>query len=603
MVAKSEPLSAHSLTSTLLQQQQQQEPSLAYYLSMEEPQTHYYEVEMHVSKLDRQQDTLEVHLPVWTPGSYMVREFSRKVEGFVALTTDGKTLQTHKNRKNSWVVALKNNTDIVIRYRVYSFEFSVRTSFLDADHATINPSSVFMYIAQYPQLPATLHIKPYKDWKKISTSLSPLTPKDPWTLHIPNYDILVDSPIEIGNHETYDFEAAGIPHQLAIIGPGNHDVDRMIADIKKIAATEADMFKEHPCKRYVVLQYNTDGIYGGLEHLNSTALAFPRWDYTTKHGKWQGLMSHEYFHLWNVKRIRPIELGPFDYDNENYTNLLWVMEGVTSYYDDLILRRAGLLGIDAYLGIVAANITDLENKPGNIVQPVAESSWDAWIKYYRSDENSDNATISYYMKGAVLATMLNLEILQLTKGEKGLDDVMRLLYNDYYKQQQRGFTDAEMQSALETTAGQSLQWFYDKHINAAEPVSYQRFFDYVGLTLEKNHASAGKLSLGITTKTDNSKFLIAKTLKGSAGYKAGLNVNDEILAIDNYRVNSDANIETLLASCKSGQNITVLVNRGGILRSIPVVLENDKSITYKLVPVENPSEQQTLLFKKWLQIE
>ncbi len=520
------------------------------------------------------------------------------------LATDGhnRPLTAQKNRKNSWVIATQKQQTVHIHYRVYAFEFSVRTSFLDADHATINSASVFMYLADQPQLPATLHIKPYKEWQKISTALERVNEKDPWTLHVPNYDTLVDSPIEIGNHETYDFEAAGLPHQLAIIGPGNHDASRMIEDIKKIAQSQADIFKEHPSKRYVVLQYNTDGIYGGLEHLNSTALTFSRWDFAAKYGRWQGLMSHEYFHLWNVKRIRPIVLGPFDYDNENYTHLLWVMEGVTSYYDDIVLRRAGLLGVDAYLGVAASNITDLENKPGNAVQSVAEASWDAWIKYYRSDENSDNCTISYYTKGAVLSNLLDLEILHLSKGQKELDDVMRLLYEEYYKKQGRGFTDAEMQKALETVAGQSLQWFYDKHINGTEPIDYQRFFDYVGLQLQKNNASAVKPSLGIGTKTDNNKFIITKTIKGGSAYLSGLNVNDELLAINNYRVNTEAQIETILANYQNGQTVNVLVSRSGIVRSIPVELVGDKSATYKLVPIEKPTEEQSLLFKKWLRI-
>lgn len=577
-------------------------PTLSYFIAMDEPHTHYFDVEIHIDQWDK--DHLTAKLPVWTPGSYLVREFARKIDSFTAHTADGTPLKSEKTRKNNWLVQTKGVKTLVLKYRVYAFEFSVRTSFIDADHATINAASVFMFVENMQNQNTTLHIKPYKDWKKISTSLNPVLPNDPFTLQIPNYDIFVDSPIEIGNHETHAFEASGVPHELAIIGSSNCNTQQMIADIQKIVAEEVAVFGEHPCQRYVIFNYNTDGMYGGLEHLSSCALTYPRWDYAAnKYGRWQGLMSHEYFHLWNVKRLRPKELGPFDYENENYTHLLWLAEGTTSYYDDLILRRNGLLSIESYLGIVAGNVSDLENKPGDKVQSVAESSWDAWIKYYRADENFDNISMSYYMKGAVITNLLDLEILQSTKGKKDFDDVLRYLYDEYYKKQGRGITDQELQSAVEKIANKSLDTFFAKYIFGTEQPNYNQYFGYVGLKLIDNNANNTKISLGITSKLDNGKIIIAKTISTGAAYRCGLNVNDEIIAIDSYRVNTEPLLETLLNRKKAGEEVMFLVSRAGILKTIPVVLATDPTVSFKLVDLEKPTATQKKLSRRWLKTD
>ena len=575
-------------------------PALSYHIAIDEPQTHYIDVTMRLDNWNK--DELTLKLPVWTPGSYLVREFARKIDSFAATTADGKALKSEKTRKNTWRINTQNTQNIVVKYRVYAFEFSVRTSFVDIDHASINPASVLMFADGLQDQAATLHIKPYSHWKSISTPLDPIG-SDPFALQVPNYDTLVDSPIEIGNHEIHKFVAAGIPHELAIIGSGNYNVANMIADIQKIASEEAAVFGEHPCSRYLILNHNTDGMYGGLEHLNSCSLTFPRWDYANKYGRWQGLMSHEYFHLWNVKRVRPKELGPFDYDNENYTHLLWLSEGTTSYYDDLILRRNGLLSVDAYLNIVAGNINDLENKPGDKVQSVAESSWDAWIKYYRADEHFDNISMSYYMKGAVISNLLDLEILHNTKGKKSFDDVLRYLYDEYYKKQGRGITDAEMQKAVEKIAGKSLDQFFADYIFGTQTPDYNQYLGYAGLRLENTNSNNSKIWLGMTTKTDNGKLLIAKTLSTGNAYRYGLNVNDEIIAIDNYRVNNDALLETLLNRKKAGDEVVFLISRAGILKTIPVVLATDSTVSYRIVRVDKPNSAQRKIYHQWLKTE
>lgn len=576
-------------------------PAIAYRVSMDTPHTHYFDVEMQIEQFSEKE--LVIKMPVWTPGSYLVREFSRKVESFTAFDELGRRLPSEKTLKNAWKVQSKGSQKVLVKYRVYSFELSVRTCYLDSEHATIYGASLFMYVEGMEKEPLVVRIKPYKSWSNFATALDHAKVGNEWVVQSPNYDMLVDSPMEVGNHEKHVFDAGGVAHELVLVGGGNYDAAQMIADIQKIVPTEAAIFGEHPCKKYVVFNYSTESLYGGLEHLNCCSLTYPRWDYqpSSKYGRWQGLMSHEYFHLWNVKRLRPLALGPFDYDNENYTHGLWISEGTTSYYDDLVLRRAGLLSVDAYLGIVAENINGLESKHGHKVQSVAESSWDAWIKYYRPDENSDNCSISYYQKGAVLTNLLDLEIMHQSNGERSFDDVLRKLYVTYYKEKGRGFSDEELQKAVEEVAGVSLQDFFERYVFGTDSIDYGKYFAYAGLECLPNLPKDGtKLSLGIATKVENGRLIVTKTFWGQAGYEGGLNVNDELIGVDNYRVNSDSMLETLLGNKKAGDVVELIVSRSGVLKTLKITVDVSKHVPYKLVKGENLTELQAKIHKKWL---
>ena len=386
---------------------------LRYTLSMPEPHTHYFKVEAELS--GGRKNYIDFTMPVWAPGSYLVREFAKNVEGFTATDKAGKALRVEKIDKNTWRV-YSNKADVVrASYDVYAYEMSVRTSFLDASHGYVNGTSIFMYPEGYEKLGGTLVVKPYQDWNKVSTGLKS-TGK--FTFTFPNYDILADSPLEIGTHDVYEFTAAGVPHELAMYGEGNYEPQRLIQDMTRVIEEAVAVMGELPVDRYVFIVHNLNRGGGGLEHLNSTTLQTSRWNYSSEAGYngFLSLVAHEYFHLWNVKRLRPEPLGPFDYDNENYTRLLWVSEGITSYYDDLIVRRAGFTTPQRYLDVVSGSINSVENTPGNKVQAVAEASFDAWIKYYRRNENSSNAEVSYYTKGGVLGHLLNMEIMEATKG-------------------------------------------------------------------------------------------------------------------------------------------------------------------------------------------
>lgn len=574
-------------------------PKLAYHVSMDDAHTHYFDVEIKISDWD--QENIDLKMAVWTPGSYLVREFARQIEGFEA-SSGTETLAAKKINKNTWRIENKDAKAFSVKYRVYAFEFSVRTCFLDASYGYINAAGLLLYIDKMQDLSSTLHIKPYKGWEQISTSLKPVDAANPWVLNIPNYDLLVDSPIAIGNFEVLDFEAAGIPHSLALIGEGNFDTDIMVKDIQKIATVCTDVFGEHPCEDYTIINFSTNSKYGGLEHLSSTSLMYPRWSYypPERYNRWRGLMCHEYFHLWNIKRIRPEPLGPFDYENENYTTSLWIAEGITSYYDDYLLRRSEIITEDQYLTILANNINTFENKPGKNVQSLTEASFDAWIKYYRADENFNNSNISYYTKGAVVATLLDLEIRQLTKGKKSLDDVMHQVYKVYFKELDRGFSEAEFQKMAEEVAGADLNDFFQNYVHGTTPIDYQKYFDYLGLKISDANASSQKLSLGIRTKDSNGRLIINRIKKGSCSYNGGLNVNDELVALDGYRIKSTSDIETFIAQKKEGDQIVLTITRKGKLMEVPIQLSKDQTHKYQISKLTKAKKAQKELYKAWM---
>ena len=583
-------------TFTLLLHTQALAKNIQFKLSMPEPHTHYYNVEMLISGI--KQKYLDVKMPVWAPGSYLVREFEKSVASFQAYDKNGKILKLQKINKNTWRV-YSLNQDVKITYKVYAYEMSVRTSFLDASHGYITGTSVFMYVEKHQNTKHNLEIIPYKAWKKVSTGLKKEKPEG-FNYTAPNYDILVDCPIEMGNHLTFTFKAAGLEHEVAMYGPGNFDVARLKEDMAKIVEASTNVFGVNPNDYYLFIIHNLDEGRGGLEHLNSTTLQVSRWKYGAQNGYFSflGLVAHEYFHLWNVKRIRPLELGPFDYSHENYTSLLWVMEGFTSYYDELLLLRAGLYDQNQYLNKLESAINKIENQPGNYVQPVAHASYDAWIKYYRPNENSFNTTISYYTKGQVLASLIDLEIIHRTNQEKNLDDLMKQLYKKFYEKQKRGFTEKEFQLALEKLTGTSWNQFFKHHVFGTDTIDYQAYYNLAGFSV--NTSSMGdKVKFGAYLSQKNG-MLIAKTvIAGGSAYLAGINAGDEIIAMDGYRVDKELFVKLIGYKSVGGESM-LTISRDGLIMEIPVMFMKDayQKHTFEIMP--NPSVKQLKNSEKWL---
>ncbi len=573
------------------------QPKIEYFLSMEQPQTHYFDVVLKLSNFDaktKQQGFIDLKMAVWTPGSYLIREYAKNVEG-VSVTSGTSNLKSDKINKNTWRVRLlAASNEATVKYKVYAYELSVRTSFIDDSHGYLNPASVMMYVNEWRQVPSTVSIKPYKNWNTVSTGLKSLGNN---VFEAENLDILIDSPIEIGTQKVLSFDLKGIQHKIAMYGEVKMDEPKVTADFKKVCETAMTVVGEHPCKDYTFLIHNIAQGGGGLEHLNSTTCQTSRSSYSDEK-KYQGFMSliaHEYFHLWNVKRIRPKALGPFDYENENYTHLLWFSEGCTSFYQSYILRRANMMTPDEYLTTYGNEINTIENQPGNKVQSATESSWDAWIKYYRPNENSRNSTVSYYDKGAVLGGILNLAIIKETKGSKNLDDVMKGLYQEYYKKQGRGFTDEEFQKTVELVAGKSMGDFFQKYIFGTETIPYNTYFETVGLQLKDKNAEKTEPFLG--TEFRGGGLRVTGVQRDSPAYNDGLNVGDEILQVDGAKPDD---IAKLVSSKKIGDVIEVKVRRDGLEKKYNITLQRNSTKALVLEALENQTKEQLAMYKKWL---
>ena len=395
----------------------------------------------------------------------------------------------------------------------------------------------------------------------------------------------------------------GVPHRIVIDGEGNYDPERVRSGVKKIVETQAAMMGEIPYHDYTFfLHLRTNG-GGGLEHLNSTSLIFRRFGFATEAGfrDFLYLVSHEFFHLWNVKRIRPDALGPFDYSQENYTKSLWVAEGITEYYSNLHVLRAGLMSERDYLTDISNRIEDMSRKPGRFEMSAEESSFDAWIKLYRPDENSVNSQVSYYDKGALLGMILDLEIRKRSGGSKSLDDVMRYLYNEFYKKN-RNYSPADFQHAAELMAGGSLEEIFSRFIRGREDPDYNAALNSAGLRLvpvETNREKKKERAfLGIEAAPEGDRLMVRTVYSGTPAYEQGLNTADQILALDGVRVNRES-FNDRLSEKKPGDEVTFTIFRFDELRTFKIKLGGTIDENYHIVAVENPTDAQRRIHDSW----
>jgi len=591
-------------------------PEISYTVAMSKPHTHLLEVEVRIRH--SKASGMDLVMPVWTPGSYLVREFARHVQDFAAHDSSGRALTWSKINKNTWRVATLGAGDWKATYRVYANELSVRTNELNSDHAFWNNAALLMYPEGFLSQPSTLQIVAPQPWK-VATGL-PQVPGGKNTFRADNFDVLYDSPVEVSNFKTLSFEVKGVPHRIVIDGEGNYEAEKMRTDVKRIVETQVELMGgEIPYRDYTFILHLRSNAGGGLEHRNSTVLGYPRFGFGPERGEggsaaapagpsprtyrgFLSLVAHEFFHLWNVKRIRPDALGPFDYTKENYTKLLWVAEGITDYYDRLTLRRAGLITDQDYLRDTAKAIEDLQKLPGRLVQSAEESSFDAWIKYYRQDENSVNSQISYYDKGAILGLLLDLEIRK--RSNKSLDDVMRYLYSEFYKKD-RNYSPEDFQKACELMANASLEPFFARYVRGREELDYNGALAAAGLRLDTtgprndDKARVEKPYLGADLAQEDDRLMVKRVLAGSPAYEQGLNAGDQIVALNNMRANKQF-FDARIAEARPGDMITLTVFRFDDLRTVLVRLGQAAGSPYRIEPVENPTSEQRRTYESWL---
>lgn len=570
---------------------------MEYTVSMDKPNTHLFQVTFHYSGITT--SIVDCKMPVWTPGYYWITNFPKNVFNFSAQSETGEELEWQKIDKNTWRVQNNDNKAIVIKYSIYAFTQSVADPFLDAGRAFISPAGVFMYINEEKKNPITVKIKPYKDWKKISTGLDMVREKAN-TYYAKNFDILYDSPILIGSQDIINFDFNGKPHHIAMEFSKEFDTARMALDFKKIVETSTSLMGDIPYKNYTFLIMGEGR--GGLEHSNSMAVFSNSRVYSpsNKEGykRWLCFIAHEYYHLYNIKRIRPINLGPFDYNKENFTNMLWFSEGCTVYYEYIITNRAGILSRNDFFNEVEHGIKNYENIPGHLFQSATESSLDTWIKFFGRNENAQNTNISYYDKGFIICLLLDIKIRNTTNNQKSLDDVMRLLYNKYYLKMKRGFKDEELKKECESIAGCSLDEIFN-YASSLNKIDYQKYFDYAGLTIDTTYSSVQDCWTGANTQQQGKSTIISSIEWGSPAYNAGLSVQDTILSVDGKEIENKG-LREILKSYKNGDTIKFLIANRTQRVEIKVKLESKHERSFKITPKENPTEQQKALLNGWL---
>lgn len=560
--------------------------ALNYTVSFDKVKSHYVTVTIEFDAKGK--DFVNFKVPVWTPGSYKVREFSKGYENVLA---DGASVT--RQDKNTWRVDTKGKERITLSYDVYCFAISPRESYADEKYAFLHSVSAFGYLEGYEKKQIVLKIEPYKGWKNVEVAL-PQTKGMGYVFTCENYDLLADSPIALGSFDVVNYTSGGTPHKVVMIGEGNYDLDVIKEDFKKIGDSQVKMMGENPCDRYIHFIYNVGSGGGGLEHLNCQTSAMPRWNYTNpgRYRGFLGLIAHEYFHLWNVKRIRPIELGPFNYNEEVYTDMLWIAEGITSYYDDLTLYRIGKLDTTEYLNVISSQISRLENSPGKDVMSLAHSSLLTWVKAYLPNEESMNRTVSYYNKGMIAAVMLDLEIRANSKN--CLDDVMTTLYKDYYKKQGRGFTHDEFIAVCSKVAGKDMQSFFDDVVFSTKSLNYTGIFNKYGLEFKDKNIEKTTPWSGVVSKHSSGKTIITNIYSNSPGVSAGLSVNDEIIAINGWRVNES--LESHDDKYNVNDGVEVSYSRDGKIYKTTLTYKKSPKVAYKLTIVDEDNK----LLKSWL---
>lgn len=576
---------------------------LLYRLEPYDPAGHRYRITLTVEAPSA--DGQRLSLPAWIPGSYLIRDFSRQIES-VSARSGSKRVNVDKIDNHTWQAAPCDGP-LRIEYVVYAWDLSVRGAHLDDSHGFFNGTSVFLRVHGQDHLPCLVDLAPPRgiDGWKVYTSLPEArghqgaARRHGFGLYLaPDYDALIDHPVEMGTPQVASFTAHGAEHELVFTGEAAKlDLARITADVKKICETQIAFFEPRTKRapfldssdRYVFMTMVTGDGYGGLEHRASTALMTARKDLPVMGQQGQGegyrgflgLVSHEYFHTWNVKRIKPQAFTPYHLEQPDLTRLLWVFEGFTSYYDDLLLLRSGVITQSDYLRLLAKTITSVHRTPGRAKQSVAESSFDAWTRYYKQDENSPNALVSYYTKGALVALGLDLMIRRDSAGAHSLDDVMRLLWErygrDFYQGKPQGLPEDGLPALILEATGVDTRRFIARHAYGTADVPLAELLATQGITV--NWKTAANIpSMDVRTRKQGDALMLSTVLEGGAAHHGGLSAGDVLVAVDGLRVDAPAGLDILLAQYQAGDRVTVHVFRRDELRAYRVKLRAPEAL-------------------------
>lgn len=577
---------------------------LRYTLRFPAPQSHYVEVEAEIPSAGEAE--VELMMAVWTPGSYLVRDYSGHVERVRAKRVSGAPLAVTKTRKNRWRVETGGAARFFLQYSVYCRQMTVRTNWVGAEFALLNGAPTFITRADAGTGAAPrahlVAVELPPGWESSHSGLD--AGAGPHRYAAEDFETLVDSPILAGDFQVREFAAAGKPHFLVDAGSlGAWDGGRAARDARKIVETFQRMWGAAPYERYTFFNLIGGG-WGGLEHRNSSVLMTARRPASNRaaHLKWLSLVSHEYFHVWNVKRLRPRALGPFDFERETHTRDLWIAEGVTSYYDDLGVRRAGLSTDEEYIERLSEQIETLQTTPGRLAQSLSESSFDAWIKFYKPNENSKNSQVSYYNKGTLAAFLLDMRIREASGGEKSLDDAMRLAYARFSGDE--GYRSEDFRRTVSEVAGEDLSAWFRRVVDSTEELEYAAALRWLGLRFKRAAAADGEEAaawLGVKTEVRGSGrlLLVAEVLRETPAFEAGIDVGDEIVAIDGYRV-LPGELGGQLEHYRPGEAAEFLVARRGEMMTIAVTFGGKPPDKWKLEVDPDADAEAEARRKAWL---
>lgn len=577
---------------------QQKQANLQYAISMEKAADHLYHVEL---KSKAPGKTPEYKISVWTPGYYQLIDFAAAVQNFTVTDAKGNPLKWEQPIKSAWVVTNPTGGDIKITYDVKATVPFVGNVYLDETRGYITPGGLFLYMDKELRNPVTIQMIPYSKWNKLVATGLDTIPGKYHTYKADDFDVLYDSPFLMGELEVLPpFMVDNKPHNFVGYKLPEFNRQGFMDDLQKIVKTGSDIIGDVPYTHYTFLSIGEGG--GGIEHLNSSSLSFSGGEgFNTPEArkKLYNFIAHEYFHHYNVKRIRPVELGPFDYSKENHTNMLWVSEGFTVYYEYLITRRAGIMTPEDMFGDLQQNLKNYENKPGHLYQSARQASYYTWGDGPNGRVNDDfNKTISYYDKGPILGLMLDFNIRHVTKNKKTLDDVMRLLYYKYYKKLNRGFTEQEFRDECEKMAGTKLPELFE-YASTVTPPNYPKYFAYGGLNIDTTTTMVSSVWDGLNVRQQKDTLRITTVDYKSPAWNMGVRGRTKILTINGAPATRDRLYKTYEAD-KAGDTITLGLEKDGVRKDVTITLAKKFEKSFKITPMAKPDALQAAIYKSWV---
>jgi predicted metalloprotease with PDZ domain len=569
------------------------EAPIEYTVHLRQPQTQTVDIQMRIRKVAG--ETLYVALPVWRPGRYDVLNLASGIRNLRAAAASGESLSVAKIDKTTWQIATAGHADVIVTYGVYANSLSNRTRHVDDTHAFLSGAAVFLYVPERRMDSTLVHVDAPAGWK-VATGLEPVD-GNPRVRYAEDYDVLVDSPFEIGEHRVTPFEIDGKSHEIVIWGDAVPDHARLVDDFSRIVRSCVAIFGNIPYSRYVFLVHVSPDGRGGTEHLNSTIMQTSLRSFQTESGyrNFLGLVSHEIFHTWNVKQFRPSGIRFYDYTKENYTDLLWVAEGATSYYDDLILVRSGIESPDWYLTLLGNAITAQRKRPGSRVQSLVESSFDAWIRFNHPTPDDVNSTVSFYETGALASLLLDMELRQRTSNRISLDNVMREMYLRFPRTGP-GYTLDDLRLVFDRLSATSFQDFFNRYIGGTETFPFERLLRTVGI--EVRELSNSKAYAGINLSDRGGTLEVVSVPSDGPAYGAGVNAGDQIVAVDGRQL-SATEFDENLSRLGDGRVVHLQILRRGRMRSIDVTLSRG-SAAVQLTRSASATEVQRNAYESWL---